>query len=92
VTQRREGWYTDPFCRHEARWISAGTPTNLVRDAQTEFHDDPPDEPWSHEPEPIIPVGGPNSSRRADDAQHEGFDSERAIDAAQIASIWTNQP
>ena len=57
---------------------SAGTPMSLVRDGHTESPDDPPDESWSHEPEPIIPVGRPDSSRRADDAQREGFDSQRA--------------
>jgi len=39
-----EGWYTDPFGRHEARWISSGRPTLLVRDGDVESHDDPPDE------------------------------------------------
>jgi hypothetical protein len=28
----REGWYEDPARRHEYRWFSAGTPTELVRD------------------------------------------------------------
>ena len=92
MTEQLEGWFTDPFGRHEARWISAGTPMSLVRDGHTEPHDDPPEEPWSHEPEPIIPVGRPDSSRRADDAQREGFDSQRAVDAAQTATIWTHQP
>lgn len=27
-----EGWYRDPYLRHDARWYSAGTPTSLVRD------------------------------------------------------------
>ena len=92
MNQHLEGRYANPFCRHEARWISAGTPTSLVGEAGTESHDERPDEPWSHGPEAIISVGGPNSSRRAGDAQHEGSDSERAIDAAQTATIWTNQP
>jgi hypothetical protein len=26
-----EGWYTDPFGRHEARWLSNGHATKLVR-------------------------------------------------------------
>jgi len=41
----REGWYTAPYGRHEARWMSAGTPTRLVRDGEVESYDDPPDEP-----------------------------------------------
>ena len=32
-----EGWYTDPYGRHEARWMSAGTPTRLVRDGEVEW-------------------------------------------------------
>jgi hypothetical protein len=28
--QVEEGWYTDPYGRHEARWMSAGTPARLV--------------------------------------------------------------
>jgi hypothetical protein len=31
-----EGWYTDPFGRHEARWLSDGSPTKLVRDGDAE--------------------------------------------------------
>ena len=39
-----EGWYTDPFAWHDARWMSAGTPTKLVRDGDVESYEDPPDE------------------------------------------------
>ena len=42
--ERREDWYTDPYERHEARWMSAGRPTKLVRDGKVESHDAPPDE------------------------------------------------
>jgi len=45
-----EGWYTDPFGRHEARWMSDGKPTKLVRDDGVEAYDDPPDEPPSQSP------------------------------------------
>jgi hypothetical protein len=40
---REEGWYVDPFGHHEARWISDGSPTALVRDGQIESKDPPPD-------------------------------------------------
>jgi hypothetical protein len=73
-----EGWFTDPFERHEARWFSAGTPTSLVRDGGTEGHDDPPDEPASGVAERIAPPGDSDSLRRADDAEREDFDAERA--------------
>jgi hypothetical protein len=34
-------------------------------------------------PERIVPVGSPDSTRRADDAQHEYWDLQRAVDAAE---------
>ena len=46
-----EGWFTDPFGRHEARWLSKGKPTKLVRDGSVESYDDPPEETPSHVPE-----------------------------------------
>jgi hypothetical protein len=48
-----EGWCTDPFGRHDARWLSAGKPTKLVRDGEVESYDDPPDEEPTQEPRPI---------------------------------------
>lgn len=33
------GWFEDPYGRHEARWISAGVPTSLVRDGTIERTD-----------------------------------------------------
>jgi hypothetical protein len=85
VDEGLEGWYTDPFGRHEARWLSAGAPTALVRDGAHESHDDPPDQEPSRLPERIVPVGGPASTRRADDAQKESFDPQRAVDAGSRA-------
>jgi len=41
-----EGWYIDPFGRHELRWFSDGRPTALVRDGQTDGHDQPPAQTW----------------------------------------------
>ena len=29
-----EGWYVDPYRRHNARWFSNGTPTDLVCDGK----------------------------------------------------------
>jgi hypothetical protein len=77
VDENLEGWFTDPFERHEARWFSAGTPTSLVRDGHIEGHDDPPDESPCGVAERIAPPGGPDSMRRADDAERD-FDPERA--------------
>ena len=40
----QQGWYEDPWGRHEARYFSAGRPTDLVLDGTVEGHDPPPDE------------------------------------------------
>jgi hypothetical protein len=68
--QPAEGWYLDPYQIHQHRWMSAGRPTRLVRDGQTESCDEPPDLPL---PEVLVPVAaaGPadgSDLRRADDA------------------------
>jgi hypothetical protein len=80
-----EGWYTDPFGRHEARWMSRGTPTRLVRDGEVEG-DDPPasDEPFAVTPVRIEgrpPTGG-RDLKRADEEQWERFDEQKEEDAA----------
>ncbi len=41
------GWYVDPFGRHEARYFSAGKATPLVRDRGHESQDPPPSGPVS---------------------------------------------
>lgn len=67
-----EGWYVDPFHRHEARWISDGTPTALVRDGRAESQDPPPESGFSGDFEPLpddeTPHGG--DLRRADEAEN----------------------
>jgi hypothetical protein len=80
-----EGWYIDPYGRHEARWISAGTPTALVRDAGVESHDPPPDEPITVAMERVAEaahVDG-NDLRRADDAESQAFDPYAMTDVAE---------
>lgn len=49
---RAEGWYRDPYDRHEARWFSDGSPTSLVRDGGVEAHDAPPADAYSGQLEP----------------------------------------
>jgi len=44
MTPEPQGWYNDPFGRHEARYFSAGKPTKLVRDGGHESNDPPPSE------------------------------------------------
>jgi|SRR5271166_3008438 len=82
-----EGWYTDPFARHEARWLSEGKPTRLVRDGDVEADDEPPDEPPTAVPVRIAAEADSSSAeediRRADDVEaHDGYDSEKATRAA----------
>jgi hypothetical protein len=48
-----EGWCTDPYGQHDARWLSGGTPTALVRDGALESFDLLPDGPAVREPTPI---------------------------------------
>jgi hypothetical protein len=37
------GWFKDPYGRHDARWISGGSPTSLVRDGTIESTDHRPE-------------------------------------------------
>ena len=46
ATGTMQGWFEDPFQLHDARWFSAGRPTKLVRDGDTESYDEPPSETW----------------------------------------------
>jgi hypothetical protein len=74
---REEGWYVDPFGAHEARWFSDGEPTALVRDAEEESHDDPPNVPF---PSSLVPIdasasAGPEDLHRAG-AADETYDPE----------------
>jgi hypothetical protein len=69
VIPEQEGWYTDPWGHHEARWMSDGVPTKLVRDAGLESYDDPPDSAPSQAWVPIkAPLGSlsPADTLRAD--------------------------
>jgi hypothetical protein len=69
-----EGWYLDPYDRHEQRWFSAGTPTDLVRDGGVDSKDDPPG-PLPHAPQEIpeeTSLTGGADLRRADEAEAAG--------------------
>jgi hypothetical protein len=70
VSERvRQGWYTDPFRLHEARYFSAGHPTKLVRDGTQESYDLPPDGAPSGPADPLDEAdeGDASDLRRADD-------------------------
>jgi hypothetical protein len=69
-----EGWYTDPYGRHEARWLSMGTPTKLVRDGEVESYEDPPDSPPTREAIKI--EAPPDSETAADTLRADGGDPD----------------
>ncbi|MFI5912421.1 hypothetical protein [Dactylosporangium sp. NPDC051541] len=82
---RAEGWYQDPFESHEARWFSAGRPTNLVRDQGVDSYDAPPAPEWTG---PLTPVDTPTpvngeDLKRADEPVRErgvpGLDGSGAM-------------
>lgn len=78
-----EGWYTDPYRRHDARWLSAGKPTKLVRDGTVTSYDEPPNEAPVQDPVPIEPevtTEGAADLRRADAAEQGdmGYDDSQA--------------
>lgn len=81
--QLEEGWYTDPFERHEARWLSDGTPTKLVRDDGVTSYDEPPDEPPTLTPvrievDPDTSNGSDLLRADAAEAGDQSFDAARA--------------
>lgn len=81
-----EGRFKDPYQRHEARWMSDGAPTALVRDAGVESQDAPPDEPIPVELERVMPEtipGDGSDLQRADIAEAQEFDPGALMDAAE---------
>ena len=77
-----EGWFSDPYVRHEARWLSDRNATKLVRDGEVTSYDEPPSGPWIKTPERV--EADPSSTegsdlKRADEAQSgDAYDPRRA--------------
>jgi hypothetical protein len=82
-----EGWYVDPYGRHEARWISDGTPTGLVRDGTAESQDPPPSAPVDGELRRVAENSPSDGSdlKRADDAESNDYDPSTLSDRASEA-------
>jgi hypothetical protein len=80
-----EGWFTDPYGIHEARWLSQGTPTKLVRDGDAKGYDAPPEGPPTRAPERLQhePVSHGADLRRADDVERREYDAKAGARAAQ---------
>ncbi len=88
--EHEEGWYTDPYGRHEARWMSAGSPTKLVRDGNIECYEDPPDEEPRQVATKIVPEPPPGAARRrADDAEAEVPTKSEVLNAAVFGAVST---
>jgi hypothetical protein len=80
-TSELEGWCTDPFGLHEARWLSDGVPTKLVRDNGVESYEDPPDEEWAVRPSLIV--------EEPQDVGREAEDLRRKMsEAAEFGATW----
>lgn len=67
MTHAAEGWYLDPFARHEQRWFSGGRPTSLVQDDGTDTRDEPPTPIWDGPLERPAERPAVNETLRADD-------------------------
>jgi hypothetical protein len=87
--ERVEGWYTDPFGRHEARWMSDGSPTKLVRDGDEESYENPPDEEPTVTPTRIAEGQASDGSDllRSDDPE-SGSLHDRMQEAGQFGATW----
>jgi hypothetical protein len=87
--ERVEGWYTDPFGQHEARWMSDGSPTKLVRDGDEESYEDPPDEEPTVTPTKIAERQARDGSDllRSDDPE-SGSLHDRMQEAGQFGATW----
>jgi hypothetical protein len=77
-----EGWYTDPYSRHEARWMSQARPSPLVRDGDVEGNDPAPDGPFTAIPVRVHSQADASNGadlRRADEAERgSAYDPKRA--------------
>jgi hypothetical protein len=82
VIPEQEGWYSDPWGHHDARWISDGIPSKLVRDGQDESYDDPPDSPPSQAWVPVEPP--PGSLTAADAMRADAFEAETIPSLAEL--------
>lgn len=64
-----EGWCTDPYAQHEARWLSDGKPTTSVRDDGATSYDEPSAGGIVRVPVLIEPNPDASDLLRADDGE-----------------------
>jgi hypothetical protein len=77
---RAQGWFSDPYRQHVARWFSDGSPTSLVRDDGVESKDPPPDGPYTAKLEAVAEAEG--------ELLHSHFTGDRSDRAAGVNAIW----
>lgn len=86
-----QGWFSDPWELHEARYFSAGTATKLVRDGLVEAYEDPPDRPNVREPVPLDKENtDPTDLRRADEAERGAMDYSETAEVM-LTAMWRAQ-
>ncbi len=88
-----EGWCIDPYGRHDARWMSDGKPTKLVRDGETTSEDEPPEGPFVRVPKRIEddPTSDPADLLRADDAERDGSSMDHdKVYMKQMDAVWSD--
>jgi len=83
---RAEGWYQDPYAKHDRRWFSDGVPTSLVRDNGVDSRDPPPDVPC---PTTLVPIEISNQASGDDDPHHDdNCGREESYDALDYPTLW----
>ena len=88
-----QGWCTDPWGLHEARYFSAGHPTKLVRDGDRESYEEPPATAPTADPVPIESneLGDGSDTKRAEDGLDGQLDYSMAAEVAETEDGGTNQ-
>jgi hypothetical protein len=79
TSETEEGWYSDPYGLHEARWLSDGHPTKLVRNDGVESYDQVPDGPATQTPTRI--EEDPDSTDGADLLRADSAEATKAYDS-----------
>lgn len=85
MNESLQGWCTDPYARHEARWFSQGVPRGLVRDGRKESQDLPPQgSPTVASSKIDVDTSSSFGSDlvRADDVTHSPYDPKEIKQAA----------
>jgi hypothetical protein len=87
-TMKAEGWYHDPYRLHEARWISDGAATALVRDGGVESQDPPPSTSFEGRLEPIEPIGEDTPTDGEDLLRADNEDPGGIFDPNAAVAVW----